>query len=99
MTRRLCLWLVLASLILPVPAFDQDFDVPAIATFVLGRYARTISPQDKQKFESVFEDVVVYTWSRRFSEYNGQTIKVSSTVADGQDGSIVKSTINGKGGE
>jgi phospholipid transport system substrate-binding protein len=78
--------------------FKQDFDIPAIGRFVLGRYSRTVSAQDLQQFQNAFEDVIVYTWSRRFSEYNGQTLKVSGSEPDGQDGALVKSTVTGKGG-
>jgi phospholipid transport system substrate-binding protein len=78
--------------------FKQDFDIPAIGRFVLGRYSRTVSPQELQQFQASFEDVIVYTWSRRFSEYNGQTLKVTGSEPDGQDGAIVKSTVIGKGG-
>ena len=78
--------------------FKQNFDIPAIGKFVLGRYSRTITPQDLDQFSTLFEDVIVYTWARRFGEYNGQTLKVTNTEADGQDGSIVHSTVIGTGG-
>src|SRR4051812_32315664 len=67
--------------------FNKDFDIPAIARFVIGRNARTAKPEEMEQFLKVFEDVIVYTWARRFSEYNGQTLKVSDTAPDGEDGS------------
>ena len=79
--------------------FKEYFDLPAIAKFVLGRYARNVSPEDQTKFDALFEDVVVYTWARRFSEYNGQTLKVASSAPDGADGAIVKSTVVSNSGE
>ena len=79
--------------------FKEYFDLPAIAKFVLGRYARNVTPEDQTKFDALFEDVVVYTWSRRFSEYNGQTLKVASSAPDGADGAIVKSTVVSNSGE
>ena len=39
--------------------FNQSFDVPAIGRFVLGRYWRGASPQDRDAFLKVFEDVIV----------------------------------------
>jgi phospholipid transport system substrate-binding protein len=78
--------------------FKRDFDIPAIGRFVLGRFSRGVAPADQQAFDSLFEDVIVYTWSRRFSEYNGQTLKVVSTAPDGE-GSLVHSTVVGKGGD
>ena len=79
--------------------FKRDFDIPAIGRFVLGRFSRGIAPTDQQSFDTLFEDVIVYTWSRRFSEYNGQTLKVTTSTPDGAEGSLVKSTVIGKGGD
>lgn len=79
--------------------FTRDFDIPAIGRFVLGRFSRNVQPAEQQSFDTLFEDVIVYTWSRRFSEYNGQTLKVTGSTADGEAGSLVKSTVVGKGGD
>ncbi len=79
--------------------FKRDFDIPAIGRFVLGRFSRGVAPADQQSFDTLFEDVIVYTWSRRFSEYNGQTLKVVGSGADGDQGALVKSTVVGKGGD
>ncbi len=79
--------------------FKEYFDLPAIGKFVLGRYSRNVTPEDQSKFDSLFEDVVVYTWARRFGEYNGQSLKVSSSTPDGGDGAIVKSSVVDKGGD
>ncbi len=79
--------------------FTDYFDLPAIGRFVLGRYTRTAKPEEMAAFSPLFEDVIVYTWSRRFSEYNGQTLKVGAATQDGDDGALVKSTIVGNAGE
>lgn len=79
--------------------FKTYFDLPAIGRFVLGRYSRTIKPEELNTFTPLFEDVIVYTWSRRFSDYNGQTLKVGASTPDGDEGAIVKSTIVGNAGE
>jgi len=78
--------------------FDQYFDIPYIGRFVLGRYLRLTDEGQRDKFGTLFEDVIVHTWSRRFSEYDGQTLKVNSTVDDGDNGAIVKSQIVGNDG-
>src|ERR1700679_3872692 len=52
--------------------FKQFFDIPAIARFTLGRFWKTATSDDQAKIIAAFEDVIVYTWARRFSEYNGQ---------------------------
>lgn len=76
--------------------FKQYFDLPGIGRFVLTRYWKAATPDEQTKFTTLFEDVIVYTWSRRFSEYNGQTLKVSGEQPDGEEGMLVKSTIIGK---
>lgn len=73
--------------------FNEGFDIPAISRFVLGRSWRQADSDEKEAFVSVFEDVIVYTWSRRFSEYDGQTIKVQGTSADGDTGTLVDSVV------
>jgi phospholipid transport system substrate-binding protein len=79
--------------------FKTFFDIPAIGRFVLGRFARAAAPDDLTKFQALFEDVVVYTWTRRFGEYNGQTLKVKDAAPDGDEGAIVNSAIVGKDGQ
>jgi len=73
--------------------FNDGFDIPAISRFVLARNWRTASNTEQQEFISVFENVIVATWSRRFSEYSGQTIKVLSTTPDGDSGTLVDTAI------
>lgn len=77
--------------------FVQYFDLPAIGRFILARYWKAATPDEQAKFTTLFEDVIVYTWSRRFSEYNGQTLMVTSKQPDGENGTLVKSTIIGAG--
>jgi phospholipid transport system substrate-binding protein len=76
--------------------FKEYFDLPGIGRFVLTRFWKAATPEEQAKFTTLFEDVIVYTWSRRFSEYNGQTLKVTGNQADGDNGSLVKTTIIGK---
>lgn len=73
--------------------FNQGFDIPAISRFVIGRTWRSTSDADQEAFIALFEDVIVYTWSRRFNEYSGQTIKVLGTSPDGETGTLVDSVI------
>jgi len=79
--------------------FKEFFDIPAIGRFVLGRFARTATPDENARFATLFEDVIVYTWSRRFGEYKGQTLKVKDNAPDGEDGAVVNSDIVGNDGQ
>jgi phospholipid transport system substrate-binding protein len=79
--------------------FKDFFDIPSIGNFVLARFARTAAPGETEKFAVLFEDVIVYTWSRRFGEYKGQTLKVKDSSADGDAGAVVNSDILGNDGQ
>ncbi|MCB2107875.1 MAG: ABC transporter substrate-binding protein [Rhodobacteraceae bacterium] len=79
--------------------FGEFFDIPAIGRFVLGRFARAAKPDDLDAFQKLFEDVIVYTWTRRFSEYQGQTLNVQNSSPDGNNGAVVNSAIIDKNGQ
>jgi len=72
---------------------DNNFDVPRITRFVLGRYWLSASDQEKQQFQSLFETYVVRAYSNRFSEYSGQKVKVAGSRAQSADLTVVASQI------
>ena len=76
--------------------FRADFDGLAIARFVLGRYWRSASDEERQEFLRLFEDYVVYVYGTRLSDFNGETIRVRSSRTDG-DGTIVSTDVFGPG--
>jgi phospholipid transport system substrate-binding protein len=47
----------------------EDFDVPALGRFVLGRFWRILTPSEQQEFLGLFENYVVFTYSERLIEY------------------------------
>jgi phospholipid transport system substrate-binding protein len=59
--------------------FTQNFDVPAIGRFALGRYWRTASEEEKAEYLKLFEDFIVGTYSARFGDYSGEKIKINGT--------------------
>ena len=56
--------------------FDKNFDVPSISRFVLGKYWKQASLDQKKKFIKAFRNYVVKTYSNRFSEYSGEQLKL-----------------------
>ncbi|HTS94819.1 MAG TPA: ABC transporter substrate-binding protein [Stellaceae bacterium] len=72
---------------------ERDFDLPRIGRFVLGRYWNGASDVEKQQFAKLFEDYVVRSYSLRFSEYSGQTVKVLGARPQSADNSVVASLI------
>ena len=61
---------------------NEAFDVPAIAQFVLGRYWRAASEEDKERFVNVLEDVVVQRFLPLFGEYDGEALNVVGSQYD-----------------
>jgi len=72
--------------------FREDFDVPGIARFVLGRYWKTATPEQQEEFTKLFEDYIAIVYSTQLSAYSGETLKVTGSRADAE-GAIVASEI------
>lgn len=66
---------------------DEHFDMAAISKFVLGRYWRTASEQQRLDFQKLFEDFLVTSYSARFGEYRGQGFAVAGSDSD--NGAII----------
>ena len=71
--------------------FVASFDVPGIGRFVLGRYWRTATDAQKTEFLSLFEDMIVKTYSNRFTIYKGEQFTITGARPDG-DSAVVGST-------
>jgi phospholipid transport system substrate-binding protein len=71
---------------------DQDADVPRITTFVLGKYARTITPAQMQRFAPVFRQYAQNVYESRLSEFHGETVKVTGSVVR-RPGDVVVNTL------
>jgi phospholipid transport system substrate-binding protein len=72
--------------------FNRDFDVPAIARFVLGRYWRIATPAQQQEFVRLFAVYTAFTYSNRLAAYSGETLRVTGSQPE-PDGPIVTSEI------
>jgi phospholipid transport system substrate-binding protein len=70
--------------------FHNDFDSPGIARFVLGRYWRTASPEEQKEFLKLFEEYVVYVYTARLSDFEGEQFKISGARPD--EGSVIVSS-------
>jgi phospholipid transport system substrate-binding protein len=72
--------------------FHDDFDIPALGRFVLGRFVRILTPPQQQEFLALFENYVIATYSDRLSEYvaGGVVPRVIGSRID-PDGAIVSS--------
>ncbi|HXC90349.1 MAG TPA: ABC transporter substrate-binding protein [Stellaceae bacterium] len=72
--------------------FSDDFDVPGIARFVLGRYWRLATPDQQQEFIRLFTNYIAFVYSNELAEYSGETLRVTGTRA-APDGQLVSSEI------
>ncbi len=77
--------------------FNQDFDVPSIGRFVLGRYWNAATPQEQQEFLSLFQEYIVRAYSARLGEYGGEPFRVTGARASGTE-TIVSSEIQRSNG-
>jgi len=75
--------------------FREDFDVPGLGRFVLGRFWPMFTPGEQQEFLGLFENLVVLTYSKRLLEYadGGSGPRVTRSRPD-QDGAVVSSEIS-----
>ena len=77
--------------------FQNDFDVPRIGRFVLGRYWRTATPQEQAEFLRLFQEYVVQAYSNRLGEYGGQPFIVTGTRPGGGDVIVTSEIIRQNG--
>lgn len=76
----------------------DNFDVQAIGKFALGPYWREASDSQKKEYMDLFEDMVVKTYTTRFEDYSGQTLKVTGSEPSGATDYIVTSQVIQKDG-
>lgn len=76
----------------------RNFDLSKIGRFALGQYWGSATDQERKAYFGLFEDMIVETYSARFSEYSGQDIEVRSARPEGKKDILVSSIIVGNGG-
>lgn len=73
--------------------FRESFHLPAIGRFVLGRYWRQATPDQRQEFLALFEELVVGTYAARFTGYSGEQLAIRDARPDSEKTAIVHSEI------
>ena len=81
--------------------FNQSFDVPVIGRFVIGRYWRGASQQDRDAFLAVFEDVIVQRFLPLLTENSDRRFEIGTItpIKDRNDMAFVNSQIPRAEGE
>lgn len=77
---------------------NKNFDMNYIGRFAMGRYWRSLDDQNKKEYLSLFEDMIVDVYSKRFKDYNGEKMVIQSARADGKYDVLVNSMIKPKSG-
>ena len=72
---------------------QENFDIPRITRFVLGRYWATTSEEDRKSFATLFGQYVVRNYSRRLSQFTEETVKVIGARNESEYGAVVTSNI------
>jgi phospholipid transport system substrate-binding protein len=70
---------------------DQIADEPRITIFVLGKYARTITPAQQAQFTPVFREYVQNVYETQLSNFHGEKVRVTGSVAR-KPGDVVVNT-------
>lgn len=58
----------------------ENFDIPRICRFVLGRFTRTATPEDMAEFQVLYADIAVLTYAQIFASYAGETFRIRREV-------------------
>jgi phospholipid transport system substrate-binding protein len=74
---------------------DDLADVPRITNFVLGKYARTITPAQRDRFARVFREYAQNVYETRLGDYHGETVTVTGSVVRKPGDVVVTTTISG----
>ncbi len=76
-----------------IDLFRTNSDTDYMAKFVMGRFFRQASKEQKSKYLELYRDYVIYSYIPRFREYEGEKQQVNQSVSQGSNEFIVKTTI------
>jgi len=74
---------------------DQVADVPTITRFVLGKYNRSINPDQYRRFAAAFREYAANIYETRLDDYHGETLTVTGSMVRKPGDVIVASQITG----
>ncbi|MEQ8398219.1 ABC transporter substrate-binding protein [Thalassobaculum sp.] len=76
---------------------SETFDMEGIGRFLLGRYWRLATPEEREAYLKAFNESIVYTYTARFDEYSGQKLVVDNSREDGQFTMVASRIVDPKG--
>jgi len=72
---------------------ETRFNVKAIGKFVLGRYWKQASDDEKQKFLELFKETTVASYATRFKEYTSERLEILGSRPEADGGVTVMTQI------
>lgn len=76
-------------------AIDDLADVPKVTNFVLGKYARTITPEQRARFAPTFRTYAEGVYRNRLNDYHGESLKVTGSTVRKPGDVIVNTQVTG----
>lgn len=73
--------------------FNDALDLDFIGKYVLGRYWRTASADQKKNFIDTYRELNTKVWSERFDEFKGRNFEFKGTTPSNSEGQIFVNTI------
>jgi phospholipid transport system substrate-binding protein len=77
--------------------FHEDFDVPGIARFVLGRYWKTATAEQQEEFVKLFEDYIALVYSNQLAAFSGETLRVTGSRTNAEEAVVASEIIRPSG--
>ena len=74
---------------------DQNADVPRITDFVLGRYRRSLTPEQYARFAEAFRRYADSIYETRLGDYHGERLVVIGSVARSPTDAVVSTAVTG----
>lgn len=72
---------------------ETSFDVNAVGKFVLGRYWNQASPEERQRFLTLFKATTVASYATRFKDYTSEKFEITGSRLESDGGVTVLSRI------
>lgn len=78
---------------------NDSFDMPTIGHFVLGRAWNTATPDQRDRFMKMFEQLVLQTYGDRLNFYSGEKFNIKSERQESDRDSVVSTEIQHTNGD
>ena len=76
-------------------AIEELSDLPKISNFVLGKYGRTITPEQRARFDTAFRRYAESVYEKRLMDYRRATLKVIGSQVRKPGDVIVRAQLSG----